>query len=146
MADYQAAFKKGLEAFKASEKGRLEVTDVLREFRKQIYFATDRQTVLYEAQVEDSLDTLLLAGTAVQKQPGLECTVLRYQQAADGYPVIIRWGERSEACGDKSSLEATLERVLEDPTVAGILFNAANRREGGSGVPGVTIRFGSPGE
>jgi len=141
MADFQAALKRGIESFKRNEKGRLEVTEVLREFKRQVHFGTERQVMLVEAEVEGSPETLLLAGTPNNRQPGLEFQVLRYQSAIDGYPVTMSWGEQCATCTDRAALEAALEKVLEDPIVAARIYAASAGREPRTGNPGVTVKM-----
>lgn len=141
MADFQAALKRGIESFKRNEKGRLEVVEVLREFKRQVHFGTDRQVMVVEAEVEGSPETLMLAGTPNNRQPGLEFQLLRYQTAVDGYPVSMAWGEHAATCTDRAALEAALEKVLEDPTVAARIYAASVGREARTGTPGVSVKM-----
>lgn len=141
MADFQAALKRGIETYKSNEKGRQEVVEVLREFKRQVHFGTDRQVMLVEAELEGSSETLLLAGRPSNRQPGLEFLVLKYELAQDGYPVNVAWDEGSTVCENRDSLESTLEKVLENPTIASRILAASVGRDPRTGTPGVTVKM-----
>lgn len=133
MADFTAAFRKGLDAFKIREQGKLEVTEILRDFKKQLYFATDRQVVLIEVPIPPSLDetgsnpsdvqpVALIASLPGNKNPDPRLTVLEYSVAPSGYPVHIASADFSVDCETREDFELALARALENPLNAGKIF------------------------
>lgn len=169
MADFQAAFKRGLEAFKEQERGKLEVTEVLRDFKKQLYFATDRQVVLIEVPVTPTLESelqeesptamALIASLPGNKNPDPRLTLLEYGLSPSGYPVKIASDDWTACCESREELEKALARALETPINAGKIFevmsgakdqpvmppsppSASASAMAAGAVPGITVRGG----
>lgn len=143
MADFLAALRKGLVAHQAAEKERNEVVEVLREFKRQIYLGTDRQVMVVEAQVDETGETLLLAGQPSNRTPDTSMTLVSYQLAANVYPLTLKWQAEEVSCADKGALEKALERALENPKVGGIVAAAATGKPSSLPSPSVSVQLNS---
>lgn len=143
MADFLAALRKGLAAHQAAEKERNEVVEVLREFKRQIYLGTDRQVMVVEALVDDTGETLLLAGQPSNRTPDISMTLASYQLGEEVYPVTVKWQDIETSCADRSALETVLEVLLQNPKVGGIIAAAATGKPSTIPAPSVSVQLNS---
>jgi hypothetical protein len=141
MADFRAAFQKGMEAQETAKRSSQEIDGVVKEFASQILEATKGKVmVALERRVREvrEQETVLgkMAGVLPRSEPvPYEALIARVsleggrgraelceiERSPYGYPVTLTYGEISELCRSKEALEGALARLLEHPTVAALL-------------------------
>lgn len=131
MADFQSAFKLGLQASEQAGLARNQIETVFDEFARQVSeasrgaIAVERQTVRQAIKAKKSIYDLaagilpdyklvnVLKALAVGSKASQE--LCEYELSPAGYPVELRYADVTEDCHSKKSLEDGLVSLLAAP-------------------------------
>lgn len=133
MANFQNAFKLGLQASEEAAFARQEINAVLDEFAKQVREASqgsikiERTTAPREIRalktvyhlglgtIPDYKTVPVLVASAADGQATPVHVLCDYELAPAGYPVVLRYADVVDHCRDRQSLELGLETLLAAP-------------------------------
>lgn len=138
--NFEASFKKGLEAAEAASKVNLEIDSVLQELNDQINSASDGRIGIELQHKRDSLAALtsfMSKGfqdaktktyiVAVNKSAGKkEEELAEFERASTGYPCHLIYEDQEVFCNDKLALEKQLSMMLSHVNIGKQLARLLN--------------------
>jgi NurA-like 5'-3' nuclease len=144
MADFQKAFRQGLEAYEDAERARKEIFGLFDEFAEQVEQAsTGRVRIKRDKGTEDTVDAPSSYGMVEFGKPMVPVARVRtreyeaivalgspgeareelceYELGERGYPVTLRYAREDVRCHDGEALERGLQKLLAHPETGGKL-------------------------
>jgi len=136
------AARKGMDAHNRAIAARREQDEVLRDASKQMTDAFGTELTLCFTGVAKGLAAAILGGKReppvldtleVTSKSGRSRKLASVSFGEMGYPLTLRWADRSEYAADREAFEATLQQLLESRAAGEQIAYVLARGEGEPG-------------
>jgi|SRR5882672_1525397 len=133
MTDFESAFKEGLAAAQKADAARAEINEVLDRVSATLTKSTEgklavgkRQFYVHQAPLAILAELTRLTPRETYDaiaawNPSIENSEIRelakWSEERNGYPCVLTWDKKELKCGDRESLERSIELLLKDARV-----------------------------
>jgi len=134
MKEFEDAFQFGMNAARAAEFKRREISGVLREFSDSLTLSTNgalgvdlrteinRKSNALMALLDPTEGRKQWLAVSIKEEPSKYETVAEWRQSAEGYPCTVITAGEEVACYDKVSLQAELARIAASPQMGAVIM------------------------